>query len=541
MARIVFDSFEPSPNCLEENNNAKKQVQKTCSVEMTFHIEGDKTQDPPAISFIQSSEGFALDNSPGSENTRGLLVGQNFEPKSPQVLSNILYSIGLLRYFTYVYALALEKTKYSGPAFLNSPLTRSLRDFILVGDTDSADYRSNMRQGELLKQLFALQDSSDETKKTYYFTLIQSLTEAHDNRYYMRPDDMRPRIDWLSGFLNARGRLRETLAPLPPGSALKADFERWIDQALLHIATGSGDAESLGTRFKALAMQAQEQGNIPAGFKDPDALFLARFLSPEFLKGLKPAGKAEARLLDFQTRLYRGAFQAGILRAGQGRLQGLVAKELREARLSPHWLEDPSRLRELGEAFAAGLSLAKTSDGLYEGRLSPALAKQGVLSLQNRHGIQEREYGIGALAVLEEMLAPAQGIPLHLSDSDRKEMEKLRQSLQRQLRRSLAQTNKVLPWVEAGLCVAGGILAGTGGGLQQRPLTLSGSTITGLGCGALAAHFIPNRNPYITDSASGLVGAALAFTAAWFATQGMEAPSGGLPLDGRNPVSGWGP
>ena len=70
-------------------------------------------------------------------------------------------------------------------------------------------------------------------------------------------------------------------------------------------------------------------------------------------------------------------------------------------------------------------------------------------------------------------------------------------------------------------------------------MIVGGSTVTGLGCGALITHFaFRSRNPYIADPLGGLLGAALGFGLSYGLT---EPQKNVLPIDGRNPVRPLGP
>jgi hypothetical protein len=179
------------------------------------------------------------------------------------------------------------------------------------------------------------------------------------------------------------------------------------------------------------------------------------------------------------------------------------------------------------------------------------------------HYIQEREYRIGILAVLrylfgqdlssDKMRAWANNqndqAEIDLTGSDQKKLKDYGKSLEKKIGKSVSATSLILPITEGGIA-AGGLGLGIYGLVKEKGhsnvLTTVGASAFGAGGASLLCHAVwKSRNQYITDGICGVLGGVGFGLAAGFAlpkagggsSVGPQPP----PIDGRNPVPGFGP
>src|SRR5262245_28145599 len=211
-----------------------------------------------------------------------------------------------------------------------------------------------------------------------------------------------------------------------------------------------------------------------------------------------------------------------------GELTQNVRDEMSESRIGDAWLKKDGNLKEIFDAFLPSFTFENGPKIAPPGRVKvdATRLKGGLEHLIDSHSIQTREYMIGVLALTRHFFGKALGavmistwvndhyvsVPLEISPEGRKDLGKFSLGLEKKIRRSLLQTNLYLPLTEAGVCATGLALGGVGLGVENRGLTVGGSTVTGLGCGALITHYIiPTRNHYLSDTLGGVIGAAAGF------------------------------
>jgi hypothetical protein len=250
-----------------------------------------------------------------------------------------------------------------------------------------------------------------------------------------------------------------------------------------------------------------------------------------------------------------------ILEAAKGgNLATRVKNELNNAHLDPDWLKDNAK--EIVSAVVPNLSLQMPKAGTIPYvKVDMKSLEASVNSLVATHGIQDREYRIGALSVLRYFFgrelsatkidgwANNQEMSLELSVSSEQttQLQNLGQKMKGKITASQVGTDILLP-IGEGLVLAGGIGMTIGGhfldGNDRTPLNVIGPTVIGLGTGSLICHFAwKSRNPYLTDALCGLGGAGTGVAVGWFSSVPAKAPPKppGPRIDGRNPVSPYGP
>ncbi len=556
MARVVFDSFEPNSACFE-SSAAKPAVNKTdeCEVQAAFHAEGAVGYDPnqpPIAYFRRRGTEFYLDISPDHSVSVGLLRGLGYQDNDSTIQSKIYYAIGLSDGLKKLYDNFVKNKNHPVKNFTD--LVSKYKNFLITGTIDSADPITKSKTAILVEAIL----SASEDALEFIDTISKSFQDPQGNQSRVLPE-MIPKVEWLSALIRLNIDLPGNIPAIKGTSPdLYTRTEKWIKQIIVYLGTGFGDPQALFDELSKLCDIYREQGNIPTEYKNLAGILKQTLGTFYDIGNASKSPNVQRCWNQTITQLMEEEIRYHLTNASQsGSLQTEIGKELRDAKLSKHWLEDKDRIREITDAVFMG---AKPFIGSFKELLftiDPSSIESAVKKMVAGHGIQEREYIIGTLAVLR--FIKSQGwlgiasdkakvdpkVKFRITAETNKALEDYEQKLIRKLSSSLAKTNIVLPLVEAGICIIGGALAGTGGGIGNRNLTLTGSTITGFGCSALAFHFIPSRNDYIKDPLVGLLGAAAGFTISWFATQnmGMPPPNMMMPPDpnARNPVSGFGP
>lgn len=552
MARVIFDSFEPNIACFESPTPASSKKTDGCEMTAVFHAEGVSDYDsksPPTAYFRRSGTNqFYLYSPPDYATSIGLLRGLGFQDSDPSIQSKLYYSIGLSNSLKTVYDNYL---KGKGPQVAPfEGLVSKYKNFLITGSITSSDPITQKNTLLLLEEVL----NASPAALDFIDKLSQSFKDPQINQSRILPE-MMPKIEWISTLTHLSMDLKISLAALKNISPeLHSRTEKWIKQMIVYLGTGIGDTQNLFEELGKLCNIYGEQRNIPPEYQNIAGLFKNKLAALHQIGTVSQSPDVQRRWAQSVIQLMREEIRFLLTNASQlGSLQTEVEKELREAKLSKSWLENKDRVREITDAIflSAKPFIGSSQELLFT--LDPLAIESRVKQMVASHGIQEREYIIGTLAVLR--FSKVQGwmgvvrgeektdskIKFRITAEAGKSLEEYEQKLVRKISSSVTKTNIVLPIVEASICLIGGILAGTGGGIQNRNLTLTGSTVTGFGCSALAVHFIPNRNPYLTDSLTALLGGGLGFTAAWFATLGMGNSMMPLPGDGRNPVSGFGP
>ncbi len=408
---------------------------------------------------------------------------------------------------------------------------------------------------------------------------------------------MRPRLHLIVDLLTLQDHLNDIVKDLPETSNLRQTFQRWVIDCLQYLYSGIGDFNKIQQDFQKIAEQARDQKDISTNLRDISSKTFAVFNnffndSKEHpLRNLSDNGFN--RLSDMEVKLltqWQDHFSQRLLQVKEtvfresihyylvvvdGQLNTPEVKQhLKEAHISPNWLENQTNFRNISDAILSALKIIPTAEQKeIEISLDLKTLNQKIKQLVKEHFVQEREYKIGVLAVLNflfqtdkdkdgnkkiinENWANQEGFKIRMSQFTSAENDNLialKNSMQRGISSSLTQTNKYLPWVEGALCVAGLVVGGVGSGFKERASIVTGSTVTGVGCGAFLTHFIyPSRNPYIADSIGGAILGTAAFlssfllTGAYLKPNMMPPPPNMMmppPLDpnSRNPVSGWGP
>ncbi|GEM_PF-5620858 len=544
MARIIFDSFEPADACLERFIPKPSQVDK-CQVKVTFHLEGDDKPDNPFLIFQRAQDKFMVDVTRGQETNLGFLRSSGFSETDPSFQGKIFYSIGLTRWLKNSYKDSMAN--YSPPLL---PLVSKMQNFVISGSIESKDPQQSAEAANLLRQILQL---PPEARK-FFTDRLNSLNGENSN---VIDPSMRPRVQWLADLTSHYDQMRLALSPLKEKSTLGIELENCLLASLVFLGTGMGDWAALKKDLGRMAVQAAEQKNIPDDFRFLAAYCYSKIHTLEEAAYFKENPEAKQRMENFHSDLFR-VFMASRLQDAADRefLGELVEAELLKAHLKKSWLQNPANLSEIAETLLPSFKLVKTSQGTETVQVDVHQLKIRIGKLANAHGIQEREFMIGALAFLrytfgrdpkqpENMHWADKSLPMsmEISEGDQKELFNLRIDLERKVASSFKKTNIALPLLEGGLCALGLGVGALGISKGERNFTVAGSTVTGMGCGAMLTHLVfRTRNPYLWDSVGGASGAAAAFLLSFFLT-GLKSSPSTSPIDvaGRNPTTGYGP
>jgi len=566
MAEIIFDALDPNTACLEAPPKTP-QTQDKCQVEASFHIQGDLTPPNPTIAFRRSRDKFILESTADRDATIALLRGYGFSDSNDRLQSALFYAVELNRFIKNTYLSFVPKHNYQGPSLL--PLGGRLRNFFVTGSIQESDPRQTAEAGALLKEIL----EKPKGARDYFTVVLKSLTTDEHNRAVFHPS-IRPRLQWVGDLLKAFEEIQQPLSNLKDPMIL-IEVNRVLVSLLTYLGTGEGDWMALKKEIDAQASLLFPLSNLNPELKNFQALLLKALLplektafaiqSPGLgarlrevslelkeavkehraeLSALESASPSQALLRSLEVRLAQAAQKED--------LHEFVSQEIKESKMSSSWLKRNENLSELSGAILPAFK------GVVDAKAAPRLQidgkelKRRVDRLIDSHGIQQREFIVGVLAVLRFLLGrdlnnsqilgwskdQYMSLKVELSPEDKKKLEMLKNGLKMKISRSLKYTNLILPIVEGGICVAGLAMGGAGLGTDDRGLIVGGSTVTGLGCGALITHFaFRSRNPYIADPIGGALGAITGFGLSY----GLTEPSKGINLDGRNPVIPFGP
>lgn len=576
MAEIVFDAFNPNDACLQIPKGKPNQADP-CRVQGRFHVRDGATPEDPRLVFRREGDRFILETG-GNETISGLVRGMGFSEADPKVQSAIFYSVSLHKWIRENHATVARRFPAHAESFLS--FYEKFRNFIVLGSVLKPDEAQRRASASLLREVLLL----PRLEKNWAMDSIKTLLKVKSRIV----PEMLPRIRWLASLGEAHQNLQPELPRLPKTHLFRPDLDAWSRDLLVFLGSGAGDAARLKTGLDALMIR---QLGTPDASKFPgdlyafyaqrlselrkDVFFLddpaARSRIQDFLAHLKNSSderRAELLYLGGDPRTAPDAFSRSLaVRLGKAAARGELLAELRSESVEPtprEWLAGRDPLARLGEAVLSGVALVPEPGSDRVG-LDPDKIRAALKKLFKDNTLQKRNYLIGALAVLRHLFgkdadAPHlvawvrngyRAVPIAWTPETRKEMSGLLRSLRNQISFSLKGSERILPWVEGAVCVVGLGLGGAGLGTKTREMTVGGSTAAGLGCGALAAHFLfRKRNHYLVDSLGGALGAGLGFGLSFALTRARGAtphpplpPPPPPPVDParRNPTDTHGP
>jgi hypothetical protein len=561
MSQIIFDGFDPDSSCFSTPPTSAT-LQDPCTIQVTYHIQGDTTPKDPTISFRRSHDNFTLETH-FRENEIGLLKSAGFSENSPLLQSSLFYSIALNRWMGDNYPGFVKENNYKGVDLL--PLGKKVLNFILAGSIEKPDADQVTRAASTLKEILSLSEDG-----RIFFTNIVDILKK-DKTGVIRKE-VEPRTTWLLNLLTEYGTLLTGFPELKATDPLKDPLQKSTISLLVYLGIGEGKMEDVMAGIDALSPQLLSRKDIPENFRDYYQ-FLGLHLSEiqNFDYFQKDAGAKErmqiaaaalkaavdehhAELLSMKPEMaFRRSLELKLIDAGMSdSLIDLVKDEVKSAKLSSMWMHREGNLQEISDAILPNLKWTPDPKGPGTVALDVKGLESSLSHLINSHGIQQREFMIGELAALRFFFGKTLGavemkvwvknkytsIPLKIAEGDRKTLAEVGKRLEKNISRSLRETSIYLPIGEAGLGGLG-LLGGTLGLHEDnRALSVTGFTSAGVGIGSLITHYAyPTRNPYISDAVGGAIGGVIAFGISFF----LVGKNGDMGNPGRNPTGGFGP
>lgn len=300
-------------------------------------------------------------------------------------------------------------------------------------------------------------------------------------------------------------------------------------------------------------------------------------------RGLPPAFMEECqqalRLIDMAPEeAIRESLMRGILSAsGTRRLQESISTESADANMTVEWLtrqggEEGGRIGEVARVLLRHLQVQVGDEASAEPEISfdASAASVELNLLIDAQSVRRREYILAALALLRSLLGEnGEGVSQRvfsageyrevswtLSESQRRDLRSLIRGVEGRLGSSEAGTDIWLPITEGAVCalgIAGLTLSETLPDIRDRSelrlgIGTASSGLTGLGCSALAGHFLwpeiaPDavHNSYLWDGLTSLGGTLIGtgiYFLIHFLAGGTAQPPG---TDTRFPVDVYGP
>jgi len=558
MPKIIFDTFNPNKACLVPK--AQTKPANPCVIKAQFHVRGGKRFEGASISFVKEGDHFVVQ---GSAGNIGLLRSLGFSESNSKLQGNLYYSIGFQAWFLHHKKSIGRSNRRKLNWFV--PTFSTIKDFLVLGEIFQADPLQKRKSVQLLKGVLALTTKDRAIIKD----ALNSLEKAGQSNLVL--PGMRPRIQWLKTLLVAyesfEGILRKTC--LTPQcyqgrlAQLRKDTKRWFRDALIYLATGHGSSTQLLEGLDNISIRNRKEGELTAildniykllishQFPSLQKLHSAMYfqnnpLAKSRLKGFinildQATVRNRAELLSLPLlKAYSRSLQYHLVsQAEEGNLNSSIKSKIRKAKFNSSWLRRKDNIEEILDKILPAFRFQVQDTGPTLVRLDVDKLKRGLERLIDSHSIKRQNYLLGALAVLRYIFGSNLeknqlrvweknrwvSLDLHLSPSQKSRLKDLFKFLEKNISDSFSRGPRVLPWLEAGVCVAGLGLAGAGIGTKGRPLTVSGSTTSGLGCGSLITHFIFRKsNHYLTDTLGGLLGAGTGFTLSWVLTRGQASP-----------------
>jgi len=562
MDKIVFDSFSITDACYEKfsTDSTKKDE---CQLTAEIH-ERDKKDPSSLIHFYRDKTSYLF--SPEDAPKVPKLREMGFDDKNTQLQSQISIFVEMSYQMKAGHLDKLPNLKAS-----LAPVSAKLIAFIAAGDLESPDEMQRKALASILTDVSSLSPEARADLISFTDSLIKSK---------WLPDNNRPRAEYLNLAMKLADDFSKAADPLKDDSAIQDAIKAIPLQTSLLVGCDQGNSKGVTDAVDKLQILLSKNPKAPAELKN---------LYDFFQKKLDATGKSTALTNNLEMRkrynLVMGYLRIATERkyselmslgpdaalqrylsndileaAKQGNLATRVKSELDNAHLDPDWLKDNAK--EIVGAIVPNISLQMPKAGkIPYVKVDMKALEKSVNDLVSKHGIQEREYRIGALSVLRYFFGrdlnatkidgwannQEMSLELSISTAEGNQLQNLGSRMKGKITASQVGTDILLP-IGEGLILSAGIGLTIGGhymdGNERTPLNVIGPTLIGLGTSSLICHFAwKSRNPYLTDALCGLPGAGTGFAIGWFTTVPPKGPTPppGPRIDGRNPIWGGGP
>jgi hypothetical protein len=575
---IIIDSIVPNRECLETPPSSA--TTDRCVEEVHFHLRHDEggrtvtTEVEETIPFHREASGtgasFYLSSSTITPSLSGMISENRFDPAETSLQRDLVNMVNV----RVRYAAGRELIVRSNPseAAALGQLFDDLVHFIFVGEIDSPDEIQQETNSHLVAGIAGLSAPVREN----FRVLIESF--LFDNREWLRREDAAalPRVEFMASVLNFTRRISEVLSPISADTSQERHLRQVQGEAMAYLLTGRPPFPELSSGLALIAQEIYLHA-LPHGAGHGERINLFPLLLPAFhsMEEVPPfneGGSARTRLALLTRWLEQPAQTRNLEYSALEPHVALIRSVIDSLLVSPEtesllsrvhheidaeWLRGDGHLEEVGEALLGNVTIASSREGQFQLRWDDASQlRERLQSLFDQHAVGNREFVAAALALLrivnsqESLRVFHQGqmrdIPWQVDAETRRQLDSLDHWMESQIHPSLTETDWILPTLEGVVCAAG-IGLTTWGALTDRagewnaPLIAGGGT-SGLGCSALATHFIfDTQDHWISDSIGGLVGTVIGvgipLLLHFLLGSGAPMP----PMDGRGPSIGFGP
>lgn len=576
---VTIDSISPNSVCIEEykKEDSRPSHLKPSVCEMTVVFNLPDKAAVYSLRFLKQGIKFVLSgNNDGA--TVALLIQSGLNPEDQNLQALLLQSIPLSWIWKNNYTQGYVAKEKNPPIPNSDQLFLLFSDFLSVG---SFNENGSKKQKENLLNIFDRLVNLKPAEKVFVQkNLTLQLEEDVARRLFSEVVDrmqvLKATVDWMV-------EINKFLEPVFVDAAQSKMIFEMEKQVLSYLFISEPSFEDVKTGLRVVAVLAsQSKINFYEKFtKHLEGLSKLKVLQP--IQGfqtryslltqwlLQPARSEEVR---YGALSEKEALEISVMDQVNDSehyrtLAGNVSDLLGPPQLTPEWFGSNGNLSEIIHAIFQNIELEEIDGNLV---LKETVFKKlgfDLTQVLSSHGIQDREFAAGILAVLIYFFGQSPGstvqwrvfwkgemrsLEVQLSADSQETLSFNYRFLKLRIKSSLTNTEKILPWAEAGLCAAGlGVLGwGVSRSRERRdpldPVLLTGSGVAGLGCGAGATHYLyPTRNPYISDSIGGgilaAVGVGLPFFLNWIDTGSERNKSGRSPAmrpDGSNPVTDFG-
>lgn len=569
---ITIDSISPNSVCIDEykKNEAPPQA-KPCEIDVVVSLSDRAAS--YQFKFIKEGIRFKLSNSSNATDV-ALLMQSGWNPEDQNLQALFLQSIPL----NWVWRVNYHERylKNQSPIANADQVLQWFSDFLGFGAFQEGS--PNKQQETFSKILQTMPSLNAAEKKFIQQNLSSQLQEG--NRIF---GGVVERMEVLKALAEWSLLFDQTFSLVLGDDGAAKVFQSTEKDILGHLFLASPDFEKIKGSLRKAALQAnQSEVNfyeklvplLQAFEANPtlqkQSLFQTRVsLLKQWIS--QPARSEEVR---YGALSEKEAVEQSILDSlsnlqAYESLAKNVSDVVEPPQLEPEWFGNNGNLKEIVHAIVQSVILKEQEDGTF---LIDEAAFRGqgfaLTQLLSNHSIQDREFSGGVYAVLIHLFAqPPQSevqwrvywkgevrtIKVKISPENQKNLESSYRFLNLRIKNSLTNTQTILPWAEAGACVAGLGVAAWGVKRSQEqesyydPVMLSGSGVAGFGCGALGTHFLyPTRNPYISDGVGAAIGLVLGLGAPLlmeqFRSKGGDGDMlGPRPIEAKNPTTDFGP
>ncbi|MFO1518443.1 MAG: hypothetical protein U1F57_02065 [bacterium] len=569
MDKVIFDTFVPDSACFEPPPSNPSQQDK-CTVSATFHLRDNPTASQPDVVFQRDKDKFIY--YPGKASI-AVLQGLNFNEKEASFQSGLNFEVFLHGWFKNNYPNFKSAVNYKGPDLM--PLSVKLAHFITAGNIEDPDGPQRKALSSIMRDLY----QSDSDGKTWFRTMFESLSDEKKN-LKLTPLPMRPRVQWLLEQVKFYEEISKAIDAVKgdDNAPFRSRLYQITNDILDHLNTGEKSFKDVKADLDKIAAEAYGSKAATKDLKDLFAFFSKKMDALAKQSFYTTNKDAEKRLLTFNGYIKQAvtdsrsellslpegqAFQKSIEYRAEGAAQsGLLGNRVKDeasgAGITPTWVNENAD--EVIKAMVPHFTL-DTKNSLPRVHIDVKSMKDSVDALIKKHPSQEKEYHVVALAVLRYLVGDSLSTPMvegwykdgfksmevDLNQEEGQQMFAFRDQLTKKTYKPSTFVNIGLPIIEGGVLATGIGLSAYGFATakdQKSPFTIAGMSAVGTGVGSLTCHFAwKNKNQVWTDMLCGVVGGLAFGLTTGFALKnppGSTMPPG-PPIDGRNPVTPWGP